>query len=213
MWNEFVELQKELTATFTFFAENPKVDHRPDLGHYNFYWKNARLDMGHISVVDKREEKGVWMMHVNAYSRAQYPMPVYGFDVVCGKNKVTGCFHDISPTGYNDFEVANGYEESKRRELPDWAKEIFSEGMVAAGNVNEEKEINELIAIGASNLMTWFEVQEGLEMSIPDYNYMNALSKYCQNQLMNPHSFAVMMKLGFPEEYLRNFKMNKQFPY
>lgn len=213
MWDDFIDLKEELYNTFTFFNELPVHDHQPDLGHYNYFWKSTNLDMGHISVVDKRESHSVWMMHVNAYSKGNYPMPIYGFDVVCGKNKVTGCFHDISPTGYNDFPVHNGFEETKRRELPDWAKEIFSEGMVAAGNVKQADELGELINIGASNLMTWHEVLNSLEETKPEHYYDNARKKYCQNQLMNPHSFAVMVKLGFPEDYLRNFKMNKQFPY
>jgi hypothetical protein len=40
-----------------------------------------------------------------------------------------------------------------------------------------------------------------------------AREKYCHNQLQNPHSFNVMLNLGFPEDYLTDFKTNKQFPY
>jgi hypothetical protein len=213
MWNSFIDLQNELAGKFTFFCDSPKIDHREDLGHYNYYWKSNYLDMGHISVVDKREEKGIWMMHVNAYSKSEYPMPIYGFDVVCSEKKVTGCFHDLSPTGYNDMPVREDFRETKKRNLPEWAWEIFSREMVAAGNVSDFNEIAELVDIGANNLMHWFDVLLHQEPIVPSVAYMHARSKYCQNQLLNPHSFAVMLKLGFPEDYLRDFKTSKQFPY
>jgi hypothetical protein len=212
LWSEFVKLKNEMTRVFTFHCDSPRIDHREDLGHYNWYWKNEYLEHGHITIVDKTEEKGLWLLHVNAYSRPEYPMPIYGFDVICSKNKVTGCFHDLSPTGYNDIPMQE-YPLSKERSLPDWAKEIFSDGMIAAGNVVDEEESAGLIEMGADNLHTWFYVASALEPIKPSRAYAHARSKYCQNQLLNPHSFAVMLKLGFPEDYLRNFKTNYQYPF
>ena len=212
MWNSFIDLQNELAGKFTFFCDSPKIDHREDLGHYNYYWKSNYLDMGHISVVDKREEKGIWMMHVNAYSKSEYPMPIYGFDVVCSQKKVTGCFHDLSPTGFNDMSFSRT-TPSKERTLPEWAKEIFSGEMLAAGNITDEDECIEYATLGMENLELWMMKQESLKQKVPSVNYINRRSKYCQNQLMNPHSFKVMESLGFDSEYLTEFKTTKQFPF
>jgi len=212
MWNNFIELQRELTRIFTYYCENPTPDHNEELGHYNFYWKNKRLELGHISVVDKRDSHGIWMMHCNAYARAHYPMPIYGFDVVCSKKKVTGCFHDLSPTGYNDM-IMPRKEVKRERTLPEWAVEIFSENMLAAGNVTEEDECLEYAMMGMDSLEAWFLRSEALKPIVPAVKYIGRRSKYCQNQLMNPHSFKVMENLGFPSDYLTEFKTSKQFPF
>ena len=212
MWDEFIDLKNQLTSTFTYYCEGGKPDHREDLGHYNWYWKNKRLELGHISVVDKRESHGIWMMHVNAYAKTTYPMPIYGFDVVCAKKKVTGCFHDLSPTGYNDM-IMKRKEVKRERELPQWAKEIFSDGMLAAGNVTELDECIEYATMGDENLQDWFGILEASESIVPSVKYMHARQKYCNNQLQNPHSFNVMKNLGFPEDYLTEFKTTKQCPF
>ena len=217
MWNNFISLKDELIRNFIYYCDRPNTDHREEYGHYNWFFSSRVLDMGHVSVVDKRDSHGMWMMHVNAYSKSQTPMPIYGFDVVCSKKKVTGCFHDLSPTGFNDMKMERK-EVARTRPLPDWAKEIFSENMIAAGNIKDTNECLELCALGSENLERWFDkatqipshaVMDDAEM----YEFCNAREKYCFNQLQNPHSFNVMLNLGFPEDYLKDFKTNKQFPY
>jgi hypothetical protein len=225
VWNDFIDLQHELEGIFTYYCDSAVTDHREEYGHYNWFWRSRVLDMGHISVVDKRESHGIWMMHVNAYSKSNTPMPIYGFDVVCSKKKVTGCFHDLSPTGFNDMTMERKVVK-RERELPEWAKEIFSENMIAAGNIRDQDEMQELAAFGMENLERWFikavvlPMAEQVEFTDLDsqyaaeqYEFLLAREKYCHNQLQNPHSFKVMLNLGFPEDYLSDFKSNKQFPY
>lgn len=212
MWDDFIHLKHELTRIFTYYCENGKPDHYLEQNHYNWYWKSKRLELGHISVVDKRESHGLWMMHVNAYSNCVYPMPIYGFDVVCSKKKVTGCFHDLSPTGHNDMQLVRK-EVKRERELPDWAKEIFSGNMLAAGNVTEADECLEYATQGMDSLEAWFLQLEVLDSIPPSAKFLHARSRYCHNQLQNPHSFNVMKNLGFPEDYLTEFKTTKQFPF
>ncbi len=218
MWNDFISLKKDLLRTFVMYCDSPNViDHREEYGHYNWFFSSRVLDMGHISVVDRRDTHGIWMMHVNAYSKSNTPMPIYGFDVVCSKKKVTGCFHDLSPTGFNDITFERK-QVARTRPLPDWAKEIFSENMIAAGNIKEKDECLELCAFGVENLERWFDKAMKIPMhSVMDdaemYEFCMARERYCFNQLQNPHSFKVMLNLGFPEDYLTDFKTNKQFPY
>ena len=90
--------------------------------------------------------------------------PIYGFDIIAGKNKVTGAFHDFSPLLQKDHPLTEWFKEetkwfkpSKERELPDWAKAIFSGGMIAAGNVQEEKELNQICTMAVSNLANYID--------------------------------------------------------
>ena len=88
---------------------------------------------------------------------------IYGFDIIAGKNKVTGAFHDFSPLLQKEHPLTEWFKEenkwykpSKERELPDWAKAIFSGGMIAA-NVQEEKELNQICTMGVSNLENYID--------------------------------------------------------
>ena len=41
--------------------------------------------------------------------------------------------------------------------MPDWAKKIFSRGMIAAGNVTEERELNQICTMAVSNLRNYID--------------------------------------------------------
>ena len=44
-------------------------------------------------------------------------------------------------------EEVGRYEWNKKRKLPEWAERIFSEHMVAAGNVSDESELKQIFAL------------------------------------------------------------------
>ena len=193
-------------------------------GHVNKFFSNDKLDMGHISIIDMREEKGMWMMHVCAFAKPEYPMPIYGFDVICGRKKITGCFHDVSPTvdvpevvkvTDEHKQLVNWFVPKRERPLPEWAQAIFSDKMIAAGNVTDDKEIENLANFGLKNLNNWFHHLDDAE-SYADLGVIKAHEeakiKYCQNQLQNPNSKNVMISLGLEKDYVERFK-NIQFPY
>ena len=109
------------------------------LGWVNRTWNNRYIRRAHLDVVDVRETKGLWMAHLCLFPMLTNGGPIYGFDIIAGEKKVTGAFHDFSPLLQKDhpltkwfIEENKWYKPSKERELPDWAKAIFSGGMVAA---------------------------------------------------------------------------------
>ena len=104
------------------------------------------------------------MAHVCLFPELTNGGPIYGFDIIAGKKKVTGAFHDFSPLLQKQHpltewfkEEVKWYKPSKERELPDWAKAIFSGGMIAAGNVQEEKELNQICTMAVSNLANYID--------------------------------------------------------
>jgi phycocyanobilin:ferredoxin oxidoreductase len=98
------------------------------------------------------------MMHVCCFPVLNNDAPIYGFDVIAGKNKMTGAFHDFSPSSNPDHPMIDGYRESveefipsKQRQLPEWATNIFTDKMLAAGNVKTEEEAVAIIDIAIAN--------------------------------------------------------------
>jgi hypothetical protein len=224
MWKKFIELSESLKIIFEGHAGFGYGNEDWHENHYNMFFSSDRLELGHISIIDFRETKGMWMMHVAAFAKPDIPMPIYGFDVVCGKNKVTGCFHDLSPTVHttdhdkalDDYQVlVKHFIPERTRPLPDWAKQIVSDSMIAAGNIQNEKEASTLAYFGRENLNRWFfhlnQMSRIHDDEIIQHHELGKM-KYCFNQLQNQNSKNVMVSLGLEEDYVERFK-SVQFPY
>ena len=115
LWEKLIACQNEIIQIFN---DNAEEFSEPGLAHFNKedgswvnrVWRNDYLRRCHIDVVDARESKGLWMMHVCCFPTLTNDAPIYGFDVIAGKNKITGAFHDFSPTPR--LEIVRGFKES-----------------------------------------------------------------------------------------------------
>ena len=188
-------------------------------GWVNRTWKNENVRRAHVDVVDARETKGLWMMHVCLFPEITNGGPIYGFDVIAGKNKVTGAFHDFSPLLKKEhpltrwfLEETKWFKPSKERELPDWAKAIFSGGMIAAGNVQDEKELNQICTLAVSNLNNYIDKIGDFKGDSKQEDVIKAQNYYCEHQQKNPHTPKVMQSLGLPEEDIKLFCADNLFP-
>jgi len=147
VWNTLIEIQQLLETKFNqtgIEVHEPGMERFNQPGWVNRVWTSDRYRRAHVDVVDARDTKGLWMMHCCIFPHVTDPSPIYGFDVIAGKNKITGCFHDYSKAGDPDHPMMQWFadyvsqlEWRRVRELPEWATNIFSPSMVAAGNVHQ----------------------------------------------------------------------------
>jgi phycocyanobilin:ferredoxin oxidoreductase len=186
-------------------------------GWINKVWASSRYRRAHIDVVDARETKGLWMMHCCVFPHTHNPAPIFGFDVIAGKNKITGCFIDYSPAGnanhpmieYFGDEVSR-YEWNKPRKLPEWAERIFSKHMVAAGNVSNEEELDQIANL--ANILVNHYLECVAETNNTAENTAEQQNYYAQNQKQNPHTPKVMVSLGLSEDDVQHFIQECLFP-
>ena len=190
-----------------------------EFGWVNRTWKNDYIRRAHVDVVDVRDSKKLWMAHVCLFPELTNGGPIYGFDIIAGKNKVTGAFHDFSPLLQKQHPLTEWFIEenkwftpSKERELPDWAKAIFSGGMIAAGNVSEEDELNQICTMAVSNLRNYIDKIRTHDGEAKREDVIKAQNYYCEHQQQNPHTPRVMEKLGLPEEDIKLFCSDNLFP-
>ena len=186
-------------------------------GWINRCWSSDTYRRAHIDVVDARDTKGLWMMHCCVFPHTNDPAPIFGYDVVAGKNKITGCFHDFSSTGYPMHPLIEWFgdevsklEWRKTRELPDWAQRIFSRHMIAAGNVSKEDELDQMLTMVVKNLDHYLECVGETKTDYIDNTGMQNI--YCENQKLNPHTPKVMTSLGLNEDDVRVFIDECLFP-
>jgi phycocyanobilin:ferredoxin oxidoreductase len=220
VWDTLIDIQKllednfERTGTEVFESG---MDRFNQPGWSNRVWTSSKYRRAHVDVVDARDTKGLWMMHCCIFPHLHNPAPIYGFDVIAGKNKITGCFHDYSKAGDPDHPMMQWFHDEvsklewrRERNLPEWATNIFSKSMVAAGNVQDEEELKQITDLArttvAHYLYTVAETNNTVASTKYEQNY------YAQNQKCNPHTPRVMASLGLDEEDVRVFIQECLFP-
>ena len=222
IWERLIKLEKEITEVLdkhlTEYKE-PGMDRFNNPNWTNRTWKNKSIRRAHVDVVDARESKGLWMAHICLFPNTTNGGPIYGFDIIARKSKVTGAFHDFSPLLKKEHALTKYFIEenkwftpSKVRELPDWAKNIFSPGMIAAGNVREEKELEQICTMGLSNLNAYIDKIGDYDNDSTKEDVIKAQNYYCINQQKNPHTPKTMQSLGLPEEDIKLFCADNLFP-
>jgi phycocyanobilin:ferredoxin oxidoreductase len=186
-------------------------------GWVNRVWTSDNYRRAHIDVVDARETKGLWMMHCCVFPHTHNPAPIFGFDVIAGKNKITGCFIDYSPGGDKEHPMldyfadeAQKLEWNKVRKLPDWAERIFSGSMIAAGNVQKQEELDQIVQFAKDSINHYLETVG--ETNNTANNTKEEQNYYAYNQKQNPHTPRVMASLGLNEEDVRVFIQDCLFP-
>jgi len=220
VWDTLIEIEQYLESRFYAtgsIIHEPGMDRFNQPGWINKVWASSLYRRAHIDVVDARETKGLWMMHCCVFPHLDNPAPIFGFDVIAGKNKITGCFIDYSPAGDTNHPMieyfadeTGRYEWNKKRKLPDWAERIFSSGMVAAGNVSDEEELKQLTSLAHILVNHYLECID--ETAGQAVNTKDVQNYYAQNQKQNPHTPKVMTSLGLSEEDVKIFIQECLFP-
>lgn len=217
IWDQLIDFQNEVVKHFDSKFERYSEDGLERFnyaGWANLTWRSDKFRRIHLDVVDAREEKKLWMMHICAFPVLTSGAPIYGFDVISGKSKVTGAFHDFSvvdkmhPALKYFEEKVSGLEWSKERVLPEWAKAIFSKNMIAAGNIQEPEELSKLLKV-VEETTHWYFNDMDMWMQ---YLSRDAHNRYAHFQKQNPHTPRTMKSLGLNEEDVDQFVNNCLFP-
>ena len=220
VWSTLIDIQSLFTEHFSktgIEVYEPGMDRFNQPGWVNRVWTSSFYRRAHVDVVDARETRGLWMMHCCVFPHLHNPAPIFGFDVIAGKNKITGCFIDYSPTADENHPMCEWFagevdklEWRKARALPDWAQRIFSPSMVAAGNVQDETELAQIRELAEKCVYNYTAtVMESAGQCDDNTEQQNF---YAQNQKQNPHTPKVMTSLGLSEDDVRVFIQDCLFP-
>jgi hypothetical protein len=222
IWETLIKHSETLIRKFNFHLNEYYEDGMARFNNPNWVnrtWKNDFIRRAHIDIVDARETKKLWMMHVCIFPELNNAGPIFGWDIIAGEKKVTGAFHDFSPLLKKDHpmidmfgDLVENYIPSKKRELPDWALKIFSPHMIAAGNIQEEKELKELCFLVEENLAYYLDKIIDYKDSGNKKGVIESQNYYCKHQQQNPHTPRVMQSLGLPEEDIKLFCSDNLFP-
>jgi len=216
VWNQIEDLSAHIKTAFE--ASGYKLaDPVDDYDWENHLYGSRKYRRAHLQIIDRRETHKIYILHATIFPHFNDPSPIWGFDAVCGPNKITGAFHDFSFAGDKASPMWNWFNEkvstlewNKPRELPEWAKQIFSPAMVAAGNLSDTDEITQLCDL-AKNTLEFYLNNVGLnQQDIADFHM--AQNRYCRYQKQNPHVVRSMVSMGVEEPKIKRFVETVQYP-
>lgn len=173
-------------------------------GWTNTSWISPLYKKANINLIDARESKGLWMMHCCIFPHNHNNSPIFGFDIFAGKNKITGCFHDFSPVSQDHpllYWFKNYSSEliwNKKRDMPAWASRIFSDSIIAAGNIQDHYEIDQIYSVIEHTLPFYLSSLAAFNYSQDESNERHIF--YCEQQKQNPHNSRVLMSLGLSNQ-------------
>jgi hypothetical protein len=214
MWNKILLLADQIETLY----RSSGTELIENINHYNWYNRLFTSDLyrrAHIQIVDFRESHGIYILHSTVFPHTNDPSPIWGFDIVASNKKITGAFLDFSMPGYSNHPISSWWETtsekynwSKDRKLPEWAQSIFSKDMVAAGNIQEDAELDILCNLALDSLKYYLT-----EVGKPDQgNYVDNQNFYCKKQKENPHVIRSMVSMGVPANVMESFVHTTLFP-
>jgi phycocyanobilin:ferredoxin oxidoreductase len=220
LWETLIEIQNLLVDNFNATGteiQEPNMDRFNQPNWVNRVWTSNDYRRAHIDIVDARETKGLWMMHCCIFPHTHNSAPIYGFDVIAGRNKMTGCFLDFSSSGDPNHLMIQWFEQTvselewkKERQLPEWARAIFGPHMIAAGNIQDGIELDNVLEISKTTTEYYLKT-----VGLTNNTHKNTTEHqnfYCRHQKMNPHTPKVMTSLGLNEEDVEVFIQQCLFP-
>ena len=109
------------------------------------------------------------------------------------------------------------YEWSNTRELPEWAQNIFSPGMIAVCRTKNESDYINFVELAQDTLVYYLSELEHTNDELifknePLSDYTKAQNWYCYNQKQNPHTPRVMGNFCNSEETVHKFIHECLFP-
>lgn len=222
IWNRLRLLATEIEEIFDKHIvryENPKLTKHFE-GWEDKFWKSDAIRKAHLKIIEPGTEgnRKLWLLHVNVFPQPWMDLPILGFDVVSGPNKISGSFMDYSPVSSESHPYMSYFEGltanlswKKERELPEWATEIFSPHIVAAGGISEDDELEQFCDVGILAVQFYMNAMIGKSYRRMDQDYLPVHNKYCVNQKKNVQLHRSILSMGISEEDKDDYVNNVLF--
>jgi hypothetical protein len=206
LWSRLIDMSVEIENLFDTYLERDDVS-TEDFNFHGWsdkFWRSSEVRKCHMKIIDRREDKNLWLMHINIFPRSNVLLPILGFDIVSGPSKITGAFLDYSsPQNHPYLDYLEMKSKSlrwkKEREIPNWGKLIFSSDIIAAGNIREGEELDQLLETTYDLTKNYVE-NIGSNSFVTEIDQTDYHNLYCLQQKKNPHLHNSILNLGISIE-------------
>ena len=212
-----LDIRKEFDSYLTPFYNRKHIHHFE--GWADYFWSSDKIRKCHLKTIEpSKNTTNLWLMHINIFPQVNVDLPILGLDIVSSPTKISGSFIDFSPVLGNDHPYIEQFREmtkdlvwKKERELPDWAKEIFSPYIVAAGSVRNGAESDQLQEIALKVIRLYLNGLNDPLLIREDFNTTEIQNKYCRNQKTNKQLHNAILAMGISEEDKNQYIENVLF--
>ena len=152
--------------------------------------------------------KNIDILHCVMFPRNDYPLPMFGTDIVCGRGQVSAAIVDLSPIS-RDHNLPEGYVQAltqlppvefiEPRALPQWG-DIFSDQCLFVRPTNEQEE--DQFVQRASDFLRIHCEQAIATQSVMDDEREQIIAgqnRYCTKQQLNDKTRRVLEKAFGPD--------------
>jgi phycocyanobilin:ferredoxin oxidoreductase len=177
----------------------------------NYCYQSSQFRKMHLELA--KVGTNLYILHCVMFPFPDFPLPMFGCDIVAGKAGISAAIVDLSPTT-PDFKLSEIYREklsllpsinfSEPRSLPQWGS-IFSEFCTFIRPSNEEEEqlfisqVSNFLSIHCQIAISSSPVSDS-EKSI----YLEGQRNYCTQQQKNDKTRRVLEK-AFGAEWAENY--------
>ena len=193
-------------------AVQVETDHeeiiKDDLVIKNEIYKCEGLRKLHLEIA---KTNNLDVLHCVFFPDFEYPIPIFGADIIATRNTVTAAIVDVSPvhnTGniyYSIAPLANSYHFTHKRALPLWG-EIFSP-FCKFQRLHLQNEQQDFIHLVNNILLIYCD---WVKRSKKDDKWVNNMLRlddqiwYCKSQKQNKKTLAVLTQ-WFGKEFAENY--------
>ena len=163
--------------------------------------------------------KNLDILHCVMFPRPEYPLPMFGCDIVAGRGGISAAIADLSPTNPNKTLPASyqgslaalpKFDFAEERELPPWA-DIFSDFCLFVRPTNNEEEQEFLdLASGYLRVHCKQAANSKTVSSVEQELYLAGQKYYCTKQQQNDKTRRVLEK-AFGAEWADNYMTSVLF--
>lgn len=229
IFDKISALPEKINSIISGYGEPIENSNIEKFDWYNKLYKGEKFRRAHIEVLDRIEKNNMWIMHTTIFPHINDPAPIFGFDIICTGKKVSAIFHDFSPTTTSEYDVlmclfencAKELNLPPTKELPEWAKQIFSPNIIASRTITDENQIDQIIDAVMKNLdiyMLWLGsfTYELTDQETDKDIFIHAIvfmqNRYCEHQRKNPYPLKMLKNFGLSEEDANEFIEKHLFP-
>ena len=192
-------------------VENDKVFIMNEM-HQSKKLRKMHLEIGYTDNIE--------VMHCVLYPSVDYPIPIFGADIVATPKVITAAIIDITPVCGTERlielykDISFKYQFTENRILPQWGEEVFSEGCKFVRIKTEEEKYMYLDMIKES-----LRLYRGIvENAVFDMQWINTMKRiddqcwYCTSQRKNTKTKAVLSQWFDPQwadDYINDVLFDK----
>ena len=172
--------------------------------HHTKKLRKMHLETGYTDSIN--------VMHCVLYPNPDYPIPIFGADIVETPKMVTAAIVDMSPVygseRYVDIfrDISYKYQFKEDRVLPPWSEDVFSEGCKFI-RIKTDEEKRMFMDLVKESMKLYKGIVENAQYDMRWINTMKRIddqAHYCNQQRKNKKTKAVLSK-WFDPEWAENY--------